>query len=86
VAFRQFLQDAAMKSGQCLVADPARVHMAKLCERLERFWRHYFATFYANSLFYAGLATLLTVMASATVAYGFARIQFAGVASGSPAC
>lgn len=37
-----------------------------------------FATFYRNSLFYAGLGTLLTVLASATVAYGFARIQFAG--------
>lgn len=37
-----------------------------------------FATFYANSFFYAGVATLLTVMASAIVAYGFARIQFTG--------
>jgi multiple sugar transport system permease protein len=37
-----------------------------------------FTTFYANSFFYAGVATLLTVMASAIVAYGFARIQFTG--------
>ncbi len=37
-----------------------------------------FTTFYANSFFYAGVATLLTVMASAVVAYGFARIQFTG--------
>ncbi len=37
-----------------------------------------FTTFYRNSLFYAGVGTLLTVLASATVAYGFARIQFSG--------
>jgi len=37
-----------------------------------------FTTFYINSFFYAGVATLLTVMASAIVAYGFARIQFTG--------
>ncbi|MCB0052082.1 MAG: carbohydrate ABC transporter permease [Caldilinea sp.] len=45
-------------------------------------WRGFggitFTTFYANSFFYAGAATLLTVLASAIVAYGFARIQFAG--------
>ncbi len=45
-------------------------------------WRGFggitFTTFYANSFFYAGVATLLTVLASAIVAYGFARIQFAG--------
>jgi multiple sugar transport system permease protein len=37
-----------------------------------------FTTFYKNSFIYAGLGTLITVMASALVAYGFARIQFAG--------
>lgn len=37
-----------------------------------------FATFYANSFFYAGVATALTVLASALVAYGFSRIHFAG--------
>ena len=45
-------------------------------------WRGFggitFATFYANSFFYAGVATLLTVLASAVVAYGFARINFVG--------
>ncbi len=45
-------------------------------------WRGFggltFTTFYANSFFYAGAATLLTVLASAVVAYGFARIRFAG--------
>lgn len=37
-----------------------------------------FTTFYLNSFFYAGVGTFLTVMASAVVAYGFARLQFAG--------
>jgi multiple sugar transport system permease protein len=45
-------------------------------------WRGFggitFATFYTNSFFYAGVATLLTVLASAVVAYGFARINFVG--------
>ncbi len=37
-----------------------------------------FTTFYKNSFFYAIVGTLLTVMASGIVAYGFARIHFAG--------
>ena len=37
-----------------------------------------FATFYTNSFIYAGIGTLLAVLASALVAYGFARIKFAG--------
>lgn len=37
-----------------------------------------FATFFANSFFYATTATLLQVSASAVVAYGFARIKFFG--------
>ena len=37
-----------------------------------------FTTFYKNSFIYAGLGTLITVMASGVVAYGFARIEFAG--------
>lgn len=37
-----------------------------------------FTTFYGNSFIYAGVGTLITVMASAVVAYGFARIQFRG--------
>lgn len=37
-----------------------------------------FTTFYRNSFFYAIVGTFLTVMASGIVAYGFARIQFAG--------
>lgn len=45
-------------------------------------WRGFggitFATFYKNSFIYAGLGTLLTVSASAVVAYGFARVKFTG--------
>ncbi len=37
-----------------------------------------FTTFYKNSFIYAIFGTLLTVLASAVVAYGFARIDFAG--------
>jgi multiple sugar transport system permease protein len=37
-----------------------------------------FATFYKNSLIYAGVGTVATVLSSALVAYGFARIRFAG--------
>jgi multiple sugar transport system permease protein len=37
-----------------------------------------FATFYKNSLIYAGVGTVAAVLSSALVAYGFARIRFAG--------
>ncbi len=37
-----------------------------------------FATFYKNSLIYAGVGTVAAVLSSAVVAYGFARIRFAG--------
>lgn len=37
-----------------------------------------FATFFKNSLFYSIIATLGTVLSSAVVAYGFARIRFFG--------
>ncbi len=37
-----------------------------------------FATFYKNSFIYAGIGTLLSVSASALVAYGFSRIRFTG--------
>jgi len=37
-----------------------------------------FATFYKNSFIYAGVGTILTVCSSAVVAFGFARIRFAG--------
>jgi multiple sugar transport system permease protein len=37
-----------------------------------------FATFYKNSLIYAGLGALFHVSTSAIIAYGFARIKFRG--------
>jgi multiple sugar transport system permease protein len=37
-----------------------------------------FATFYKNSIIYAGVGTVAAVLSSAVVAYGFARIRFAG--------
>jgi multiple sugar transport system permease protein len=37
-----------------------------------------FATFYKNSLIYAVVGTVAAVLTSAAVAYGFARIRFAG--------
>lgn len=37
-----------------------------------------FTTFFANSAIYAGLATVAGVLSSSFIAYGFARIEFAG--------
>jgi multiple sugar transport system permease protein len=37
-----------------------------------------FATFFRNSFFYATVATVASVLSSAFVAYGFARVRFAG--------
>jgi multiple sugar transport system permease protein len=45
-------------------------------------WRGFggisFLTFYKNSFIYAGFGTLITVTASAVVAYAFARLRFVG--------
>ena len=45
-------------------------------------WRGFggitFATFYKNSFIYAGFGTLISVVASSLVAYGFARVRFWG--------
>jgi multiple sugar transport system permease protein len=45
-------------------------------------WRGFggvtFTTFYRNSIIYAGLGTLGSVVSSAVVAFGFARIRFPG--------
>jgi multiple sugar transport system permease protein len=47
-----------------------------------RGWRYNntttFAVFFKNSFFYTGFATVGAVLASASVAYGFARIRFRG--------
>ena len=65
---------------------PRQLHAAELRHRLGRLRRITFATFYKNSLIYAGVGTVAAVLSSAVVAYGFARIRFAGRGSGSPAC
>jgi len=53
-----------------------------LFENYVRGWRYTgnltFTTFFKNSLFYSVIATIGTVMSSAIVAYGFARIKFFG--------
>ena len=53
-----------------------------LYENYIRGWKYIgtitFTTFFKNSLFYSILATIGTVMSSAVVAYGFARIRFFG--------
>jgi len=45
-------------------------------------WRGFggitFTTFFRNSFLYAGMGTIATVLSSAAVAYGFARIRFVG--------
>jgi ABC-type glycerol-3-phosphate transport system permease component len=37
-----------------------------------------FATFYTNSLIYAGVGTVAAVLSSTVIAYGFARLRFPG--------
>jgi multiple sugar transport system permease protein len=53
-----------------------------LLENYVRGWRYIgrltFSTFFANSFFYATLATVGAVLSSSFIAFGFARIKFAG--------
>lgn len=53
-----------------------------LFENYTRGWRFIgsltFTTFFGNSLFYVSLATIGTVLSSAVVAFGFARVRFRG--------
>ena len=57
---------------------PARPTLANYVRGWEGFGGVSFVTFYKNSFIYAGIGTLLTVASSAVVAFGFARIRFAG--------
>jgi multiple sugar transport system permease protein len=57
---------------------PNEIHFDNYTNGWDGFGDISFATFYKNSFFYAGVGTLLTVSASAVVAYGFARIKFRG--------
>jgi multiple sugar transport system permease protein len=57
---------------------PSRIELDNFARGWKGFGGTTFTTFYANSLFYAGMATVLSVGASSIVAYGFSRIKFAG--------
>ena len=57
---------------------PSRIELDNFVRGWKGFGGTTFTTFYANSLFYAGMATVLSVGASSIVAYGFSRIKFAG--------
>lgn len=57
---------------------PAEIHLENYANGWRGFGGISFATFYRNSFVYTGLATLITVVSSAVVAFGFARIKFRG--------
>ncbi len=57
---------------------PAELHWDNYAEGWAGFGGISFATFFKNSFIYAGLGTLIQVVASVIVAYGFARIKFRG--------
>lgn len=57
---------------------PSRIDLDNFARGWKGFGGTTFTTFYVNSLFYAGMATLLSVGASSIVAYGFSRIKFVG--------
>jgi multiple sugar transport system permease protein len=57
---------------------PSELHFENYTVGWQGFGDLTFATFYKNSFIYAGLGTLFDVTASAIVAYGFARVKFAG--------
>jgi multiple sugar transport system permease protein len=57
---------------------PQKLHFENYTNGWRGFGNISFTTFYKNSFIYAGLGTLLTVSASAVVAYGFGRVKFVG--------
>jgi len=57
---------------------PSRLAWENYVEGWRGFGGVTFATFFRNSFFYATVATVASVLSSAVVAYGFARIRFAG--------
>ncbi len=57
---------------------PNRIDLDNFARGWKGFGGTTFTTFYVNSLFYAGMATVLSVGASSIVAYGFSRIKFVG--------
>jgi multiple sugar transport system permease protein len=57
---------------------PKGLHLVNYTNGWAGFGGITFATFYKNSLIYAGLGTLFAVTTSAVIAYGFARVKFRG--------
>lgn len=57
---------------------PSGLHLENYASGWQGFGGISFATFFKNSFIYAGLGTLITVSASAVVAYGFSRVTFRG--------
>jgi multiple sugar transport system permease protein len=57
---------------------PASLHFENYTNGWKGFGGISFATFYKNSLIYAGLGAFLHVSTSAAIAYGFARVKFRG--------
>jgi multiple sugar transport system permease protein len=57
---------------------PNGLHLENYVQGWNGFGGITFATFYRNSFIHAGFGTLFTVVSSAIVAYGFARVRFIG--------
>lgn len=57
---------------------PSRIELDNYVRGWSGFGGISFGTFYLNSFFYAGTATLIGVVSSSIVAYGFSRIKFVG--------
>ncbi|MCL4248026.1 MAG: carbohydrate ABC transporter permease [Anaerolineae bacterium] len=57
---------------------PSEFHFENYAEGWSGFGGITFATFFRNSFIVAGFGTLFTVVSSAIVAYGFARVKFVG--------
>ena len=57
---------------------PKEIHLENYTNGWRGFGGISFFTFFKNSFIYAGLGTLLSVSASAVVAFGFARVKFVG--------
>jgi multiple sugar transport system permease protein len=73
---------SSFKANGEIFGNASLIPKSLLFENYARGWRFIgkitFATFFANSSFYTVLATFGTVISSALIAYGFARIKFVG--------
>ncbi len=57
---------------------PGTIRLENYTEGWQGFGGLTFQIFFGNSFFHAGVGTLFTVISSAVVAYGFARVKFRG--------